>query len=348
MSLSSKIIAMSIAWIALTGPSLAQDEFVGGKAIRIVTTGTPGGQSDQMARIFADAVQNLHPDTQVRVENMRAQGNVVALKEVYESGPKEIDIAIISAGPILKQMTDENLPFDLSKMKAIGSLASSNYLLAVRNDAQWDLRAEKFTQPQLTIGVHYRAASDYFMSQLLNTQTNLDIKAVEGFETDVMVTTLLAGDFNAILLGASDPVSKNFPADLKPVLLIGQSNTYPDFTKSAPRLRDSLSQPSDMEIVNVLETISDAGKILLAEPSISQDDLNDVISAFTTIVSDPAYVTENQKIDIAISPSDAATINSLFSSLLSKDNALSLKIQSALSCGVEQAEHRVGECSATP
>jgi tripartite-type tricarboxylate transporter receptor subunit TctC len=346
MHLKNGLAKAALAVMVAASPVLAEDDdFVSGKAIRIVTTGTPGGQSDQMARIFADAITRRHPETSVRVDNMRTQGNVVAMKDVYDSGPKEIDIAIISAGIIFKQMTDQDLPFDLSEMKAIGSLASSNYMLAIRNDKQWDLSAKKFTQEQLQIGVHYRAASDYFMSQLLNVTTNLDIKAIEGFETDVMVTTLLAGDFNAILMGASDPVSQNFPTDLKPVLLIGQSQTYPDFANGAPRLRDVASNEIEMDIVNVLESISDVGRILLAEPGISDGDLTDLISDFEEIVNDENYLEANKKIDVSISPSNAKNVNELFDALLSSDSPINKKIQSALACGAAQADSRRDDCS---
>lgn len=324
--------------------AMADTEFLGGKTLRIVTTGTPGGQSDQMARIFAEAINRLHPSANARVENMRKQGNVVALKDVYESGPKEIDITIISAGPIFKQITSDDLPFDLSKMPAIGALASSNYLLAARNDADWSFDVEKYTQKQLKIGVHYKASSDYLISQLVNSETNLDVLAVPGFETDVMVSTLLAGDFNAILMGAADPVAQNFPSDLKPLLLIGQSTTYPEYTNGTPRLRDVVAHDADAEIVSIIEKISDAGRILLAEPSISASDKADLEATFSALVVDEHYIAENAAIEVEISPTSGADVDALLDALLAKDSPVSGKLNRALACGENQAANRSGKC----
>lgn len=339
----TNILRALTVMLTLSTPAFAE-EFLNGKTVRIVTTGTPGGQSDQMARIFADALNRFYPSSKARVENMRQQGNVVALKEVYESGPREIDIAIISAGPIFKQMTTDNLPFDLSNMPAIGSLASSNYLVALRNDTNWDFTENSQTQSQLKIGVHYSASSDYLISQLLNSQTNLDILAVPGFETDIMVSTLLAGDFNAILMAAADPVSQNFPSELKPLLLIGQSSTYPEYTHGTPRLREVITSTAENDIVNVIEKISDAGRILLAEPSISSDDMRDLEAAFSMIVRDVTYVSNNHDINVEISPTSGSDVDILLDALLSPTSVIASEVSTALVCGEARSATRSKNC----
>ena len=220
------------------------------QSIRIfTTTGTPGGASDQFARAFAKALERDQPGAAVTVQNLRSKGNVVVIKDVYEFGSREINLTVVSAGVIFDQLSKGNeLPFDLSKMPAVGSFTSSNFLLGLGSGTEWDFKIPRAEQPQLKIAVHYRSASDYFFAVLMNAVTNLNILPAEGFETDIMKTMFLAGDLNAIMLSGTDPEAGLVESgEMKPVLLIGTAE-YPKSFSGAARLVDVVDPKADQVV----------------------------------------------------------------------------------------------------
>gem|GEM_PF-5476503 len=315
------------------------------KAIRIFTTGTPGGASDQFARVFAKALEQDQPGASVTVQNLRSKGNVVVIKDVFESGSREINLTVISAGVIFDQLSKgDKLPFDLSKMPAVGSFTSSNFLLGVGRGTEWDFKKPRAAQPQLKIAVHYRSASDYFFAVLLNAITNLNILPAEGFETDVMKTMFLAGDLNAIMLSGTDPESGLVESgDMKPVLLIGAAE-YPKLFSNAARLTDVVDPRADQELVKTVQQVSDFGRLLLAAPKTSPEALVALRAAFLRISADPVYRSELEASGLVSSPRPGEQVDVFLKQLLGEGTSLRMKITAAMECGRNIADGGAAQC----
>ncbi len=315
------------------------------KSIRIFTTGTPGGASDQFARTFAKALERDQPGASVTVQNLRSKGNVVVIKDVYESGSREINLTVVSAGVIFDQLSKGNeLPFDLSKMPAIGSFTSSNFLLGVGPGTEWDFKKPRTGQPQLRIAVHYRSASDYFFAVLLNAVTNLNILPAEGFETDVMKTMFLARDLNAIMLSGTDPEAGLVESgDMKPVLLIGTAE-YPKSFSAAARLAEVADPKADQEIVKTIQQVSDFGRLLLAAPKTPPEALEALRAAFLRISVDPVYKSDLEGADLASAPRSGDQVDVFLKQLLGEGSSLRLKIAAAMDCGRKVAEDSSVQC----
>lgn len=315
------------------------------KAIRIFTTGTPGGASDQFARAFAKALERDQPGASASVQNLRSKGNVVVIKDVYESGSREINLTVISAGVIFDQLSKGNeLPFDLSKMPAIGSFTSSNFLLGVGPGTEWDFKKPRAAQPQLKIAVHYRSASDYFFAVLLNAVTNLNILPAEGFETDVMKTMFLAGDLNAIMLSGTDPeVGLVESGDMKPVLLIGTAD-YPKSFSGAARLADVVDPKADQEVVKAVQQVSDFGRLLLAAPKTSPEALDALRVAFLRVSADPVYKSDLEAAGLVSTPRPGDEVDVFLKQLLGGASSLRQKITAAMECGRKIADGGSAQC----
>ena len=317
-----------------------------GRSIRIVTTGTPGGASDTLARIFADSLAEKVPGVSCTVVNMRSKGNVVALKEVYESGERDIVLSVISAGVIFQQISKGGeLPFDLARMPAIGSFTSSYFALGLGKDVAWDFSKARGTQPQLKIGVHYRSASDFFFAALLNQVTNLNIKIAEGFETDVMQTMFLAGDFNAIVFSAvGSELDTVKSGDLKPALLIG-TGSYASVVASAPRLPEVVTPDADPEIVSTMQQITDCGRVLLAAPSTPPEVVDALRAAFDAVVKSESYAAKTATLGEGLDPKNGAEVSALFGRLFAAGSPLQAKLKAAVECGRLAGEGGGGNCT---
>lgn len=315
------------------------------KSIRIFTTGTPGGASDQFARAFAKALERDQPGASATVQNLRSKGNVVVIKDVYESGSREINLTVISAGVIFDQLSKGNeLPFDLSKMPAVGSFTSSNFLLGVGRGADWDFKKPRAAQPQLKIAVHYRSASDYFFAVLLNAVTNLNILPAEGFETDVMKTMFLAGDLNAIMLSGTDPEAGLVQSgDMKPVLLIGTAD-YPKSFSGAARLVDVVDPKADPEVVRTIQRVSDFGRLLLAAPKTSPVAVDALRAAFIRISNDPAYKSDLEVARLVSAPRPGDQGDVFLKQLLGEGTVVRQKITAAMECGRKIADGSSAQC----
>ncbi len=340
------IIAFAVLTGAFSGTVHAQEPSpLTQKAIRIFTTGTPGGASDQFARVFAQALERSQPGASVTVQNLRSKGNVVVIKDVYESGSREINLTVISAGVIFDQLSKGNeLPFDLSKMPAVGSFTSSNFLLGVGQGAEWDFKKPRADQPQLRIAVHYRSASDYFFAVLLNAITNLNILPAEGFETDIMKTMFLAGDLNAIMLSGTDPETGLVESgDLKPVLLVGTTE-YPSSFSRAVRLADVVDAKADPEVVKTVQQVSDFGRLLLAAPKTSPETLDALRVAFSRISNDPAYKSDLEAAGLVSAPRPGDQVDVFLKHLLGEGSSLRPKIAAAMDCGRKVADDNSVQC----
>lgn len=315
------------------------------KAVRIFTTGTPGGASDQFARIFARALERDQPGASVIVQNLRSKGNIVVIKDVYESGSREINLTVISAGVIFDQLSKgDKLPFNLSKMPAIGSFTSSNFVLGVGRGTDWDFKKPRAAQPQLRIAVHYRSASDYFFAVLLNAITNLNILPAEGFETDVMKTMFLAGDLNAIVLSGTDPEAGLVESgDMKPVLLIGAAE-FPKQFSGAARLADVVDPKADQELVKTVQQVSDFGRLLLAAPKTSPEALSVLRAAFLRISADPVYTSDLEAAGLISTPRPGEQVDVFLKQLLGEGTSLRLKITAAMECGRKIADVSAAQC----
>ncbi|MEP7172690.1 MAG: hypothetical protein ABI705_04280 [Aestuariivirga sp.] len=340
------IFALSLLAGGLSSKARAQESApLTQKAIRIFTTGTPGGASDQFARVFAKALERDQPGASVTVQNLRSKGNVVVIKDVYESGSREINLTVISAGVIFDQLSKgDKLPFDLSKMPAIGSFTSSNFLLGVGPGADWDFKKPRAAQPQLRIAVHYRSASDYFFAVLLNAITNLNVLPAEGFETDVMKTMFLAGDLNAIMLSGTDPEAGLVESgDMKPILLVGTTE-YPKSFSSAARLADVVDPKADPEVVKTVQQVSDFGRLLLAAPKTSPEALDALRLAFSRISNDPAYKSDLEVAKLVSAPQSGDQVDLFLKQLLGEGSSLRPKLAAAMDCGRKIADDSSVQC----
>lgn len=324
-----------------TAPILAQDAagMLAGRSVRIVTTGTPGGASDTLARIFADSLTEKFAGISCTVVNMRSKGNVVALKEVYEAGNRDIVLAIVSAGVIFQQIAKGGeLPFDLSGMPAIGSFSSSYFALGLGKDVSWDFSRPRGSQPQLKIGVHYRSASDFFFAALLNQVTNLNIKIAEGFETDVMRTMFLAGDFNAVVFAAVGSDLDSVKAgELKPALLIG-TGSYSPVVASAPRLSEVTLPGADPEIVSTMQQITDCGRVLISAPSTPPEVVAALRAAFDAVVKSESYALKAAQLGEGLDPKSGTDVSELFGRLFKDGSQLQAKLRAAVECGRQSGE----------
>ena len=267
------------------------------------------------------------------------------IKDVFESGSREINLTVISAGVIFDQLSKgDKLPFDLSKMPAVGSFTSSNFLLGVGRGTEWDFKKPRAAQPQLKIAVHYRSASDYFFAVLLNAITNLNILPAEGFETDVMKTMFLAGDLNAIMLSGTDPEAGMVESgDMKPILLIGAAE-YPKPFSGAARLADVVDPKADQELVKTVQQVSDFGRLLLAAPKTSPEALDALRAAFMRISADPVYRSELEASGLVSSPRPGEQVDVFLKQLLGEGTSLRMKITAAMECGRKIADGGSAPC----
>ena len=315
------------------------------QSIRITTTGTPGGASDQFARAFAKALERDQPGAAVTVQNLRSKGNVVVIKDVYEFGSREINLTVVSAGVIFDQLSKGNeLPFDLSKMPAVGSFTSSNFLLGLGKGTEWDFKIPRAEQPQLKIAVHYRSASDYFFAVLMNAVTNLNILPAEGFETDVMKSMFLAGDLNAIMLSGTDPEAGLVQSgDMKPVLLIGTAE-YPKSFSGAARLVDVVDPKADPEVVRTIQEVSDFGRLLLAAPKTTPVAVEALRAAFIRISNDPAYKSDLEVARLVSAPRPGDQVDVFLKKLLGEGAVVRQKITAAMECGRKIADGGSAQC----
>src|SRR4051794_1799399 len=102
--------------------------------IHIVVAFGPGGGTDIIARILADAMQKKLGKP-VIVENKPGAGGIIGNDIVAKAGPDGYTLGIMTAGQIIAAATRKTMPYDTNTAFApVGQIATASLLIAARPD----------------------------------------------------------------------------------------------------------------------------------------------------------------------------------------------------------------------
>ena len=167
-------------------PVAAQDEqFYGGKTIKVVLGFTSGGFYDRWSRLLARYVPKYLPgQPEMVVQNMPGAGSLIAANHMYSvAKPDGLTLGMLSYGMYLDQLVGrKEVQYDVRKFNWIGSPEKSDVLLYMRSDAPYksleDIRNAS-TPPKC--GSTGTAGTDYILARLLEDTLKLKIDTVLGY-----------------------------------------------------------------------------------------------------------------------------------------------------------------------
>lgn len=318
-----------------------------GQTIRVIIGSGPGGTTDTTARSFFKSLDEILPDTTIRIQNMRGSGGAKAVKELQEADGKLITVAIFGYSPIYGQLISPEIsPYDLTRVHWIGALTKKQRVLAMQSGLGGTALA---TLPRLGRQA-ISATSDALSSTtietlLLNAMFGLRMKIVRGTNDTQQAAMLLSGDIDAILGDPSEFDQQFKSGALIPVLRFS-SDTVSPLLEGVPAISDIVPADVPQELVFLMETLDKTGRLLAAAPSTDPKIVDALRVAFGMIANDQSYFDEMARVGIAVAPTSGSELTERLEKVL---GASSVPLQEALSyylaCGERMSEEGASNCN---
>jgi tripartite-type tricarboxylate transporter receptor subunit TctC len=206
--LSGRIIAVAVAWWALSAPAMAQD--YPARTIRVIIPLGAGGGGDVFTRALADELQKAWGQPVV-VENRTGGALNIGTRACAEATPDGYTICVLSSEPVVyNQFLFKNLPFDPDKdLQPIANLFFNtlafvtNSSLKVRTIA--DLIALSKAKPGTLSYGTFSFPLAHFMEKL-KKETGADIVRVPFRSGSEVVNAVMSGTTPVAILALSNMV----------------------------------------------------------------------------------------------------------------------------------------------
>jgi tripartite-type tricarboxylate transporter receptor subunit TctC len=178
-------------------------------AIRIIVSFGPGGGTDIIARILAEAMQS-RLGKPVVVENRPGAGGTLGNEAVANAEPDGTTLGIMTAGQIIAAVTRKNLRYDtLTAFAPVGQVATASLMIVTRpdfpaNDVRGLVAAARADSGKIVFASPGFAASQHFAGELFKQTAGVNllhvpyrtspeaINAIVGRHADVLFDTVSA------------------------------------------------------------------------------------------------------------------------------------------------------------
>jgi tripartite-type tricarboxylate transporter receptor subunit TctC len=205
-----KFIAGSILIGAFCAPALAQDTYPS-DTVRFVLGFSPGGGTDTVARVMADALSKSWGQSVV-VENKVGAGGLIAAQSVAEAAPDGLTLLFDSASYAIRPALNQALPYKPKEaFVPVSLVASSPYVLVVspnvEADSVEDLIALAKEKPgELTYASSGVGSALHLASALFAELAGIDIVHVP-YQGTAGIPDLLAGRVTMGFVGLPQSLS---------------------------------------------------------------------------------------------------------------------------------------------
>ena len=330
--------------LAATPSKGAEFDLLKGKEIRVIIGGKPGAGVDVLARAFFAAFSRLLPETTFHIQTIGGGAGAAALEEMAKADSKLITVSIFGNGPIYSQLlATEDLPFDVSKLEWLGSIADNRRVLTMRKalgpatiETLMKLDHQPVT-PSTGAG-----APNHIESLLINAITGLHLKVVPGFEDAQIDTMLLAGDADVRLGGVLQVRAMIASGDIVPVLRIGDG-AYPAALRSLPKLADVARPGVSKDLILLLETLNRLGRPYAAAPGTDPTIVAALRAAFPKVIEDTEFQELLVKQDLNGGSTAGDELQEALTALLSNP-AMKSTVRHYSDCGKAMSENPTATC----
>lgn len=335
------IMASTSLWLAANA---AADELAG-KTVKLVIAGSAGGSHDAYGRTLIRHLEKAHPDTTFIAQNNRKAGGLLAAKAIQEAKGDVITLGLFHPSLVYMQLLDQQEgAFDLTTFKWIASLSRDQRFYGVRKDfIDTTLEGAIAYDKQPLSGTSAAGARSDVDLLLASALTGLKTKVVYGFRSSAQRKAIIAGELDLIVgsVVANGKLLKS--GDLLPILKISPE-PYPGSFAAVPALRDAARDGAPADLVTLMETINDTGRLLVAAPDTKDADISALRSAVGEIFESADYRAENQKLGLFLEPTGGAVIEARMNDLLTGKPELKATLAKAVECGRQISEGEITAC----
>jgi tripartite-type tricarboxylate transporter receptor subunit TctC len=180
------VFVLAAAYLALSVPVHAQENFFQGKSIRVIRGGGPGDLYDLWTRHVASYMGKYIPgNPSIMVQNMPGAGSVIAANYVYNVAKADgLTLGSLNPGIYMDQLiARKEVQYDWSKFNWIGTPAQTESVVFFRGDSPYktidDLR--KAAEPP-KCGSTGTASTTYHIPKLIEEIFGVKFNIIAGYQ----------------------------------------------------------------------------------------------------------------------------------------------------------------------
>ena len=329
-----KIMAV-LVFIFSTSAVQAQTTFYQGKTMTIIVATKAGDVYDLYPRLLAEYLPKYIPgNPKIIIQNVAGAAGLIATNQLYNlAKPDGLTVGAIYPALYFEQLANRpEVKFDWKKFAWIGSMASSNTLMYMRNDAGFktieDVRTAA-TPPKC--GATGVTSAAYYMPKLFEDAIGARFNVVSGYiagsDIDLAVERgeVQCRAFTVSTYFAREPFiawrKKNFVRVLYQtgskrdarLMEIPTFNELMDKHKTAEDIR---------QLVKVVVASDEFGRPLVAPPGVTPDKVKILREAFNKAVNDPSLLAEAEKRRLDMDPSTGEELDALAKQVMAASPAI--------------------------
>ena len=243
-------------WLVIAGALLLSGGFARAadypqRPIHMIIAFGPGGGSDIIGRILAEAMQ-AKLGQPIVIENKPGAGGILGNDVVARAVPDGYTLGIMTAGQIIAAVTTKKMPYDtLTAFAPVGQIATASLMIVTRpdfpaNNVKELVAYAKANPGKIVFASPGFAATQHFAGELFRLSAKIELlhvpfrstpetlNAVLGHHADIMFDTVSAlighvqsGQLKALAVTGKDrfPAVPNVPAAIESGLLPGYDVT---------------------------------------------------------------------------------------------------------------------------
>jgi tripartite-type tricarboxylate transporter receptor subunit TctC len=281
-------------------PATAQTgaDFYKGKTVTYIVATAPGGGFDLYGRLVSEYMQRYLPGSTFVVKNIPGAGHLIGTNTIYASKPDGLTIGTFSTGLLYNQLVKlDGVQFDLEKMSWIGKASSDPRVMTL--GAQVPIKSYQELQENkqpLNFSTSGIGSAAYVETVMLTRALKLPAKILTGYQGTDDHLAIRRGEVHGSISSRSswEAFVKNGYGHF--VVQIG--GNHPD----VPQLASLVTDPAAKALVALVQSQGDISRLTAGPPSIPQDRLDALRTAYRKAMEDPDMQAKAAKLERPLEP----------------------------------------------
>ncbi|MEO1200367.1 MAG: tripartite tricarboxylate transporter substrate-binding protein [Pseudomonadota bacterium] len=315
------------------------NDYLDDRTLNFLIGSGAGSGTDRVARLFADHLSRLLPETTVApVNNSRAGGRVVA-SQLWDAEPDGLTIGILQSH--LYYWTLQNLEtpgFELQNYSFLGSMTRSNRVLVASHASGIRSMADIYDAGRpVIVAANTTLSSHYLEALLINTLLGTRLLPVPGFSGGARNMAVITGEADC-QIGSLEAVQPIIDAGAGSIVLVVTGDSIPPLTPAPARLEQEAAGAPNEWIVPVINGAAASGRLIAAPPGVEADRLAILRDLFNSVMANPEFVDEAASVGMVVNASSGDQVQRRLASVFNNGADMSANLQRALQCGEHLAE----------
>ena len=308
------VAAFAISTNAIS-PAGAQN-FYKGKKVKMIVRSAPGGGYDFYGRLLARHMPKYIPGKpKFIVVNLPGAGGIVAANYMMQRAKKNgTEIAILTRSLALSQRTkDVGVKYDLRKLTALGSAASSTFLVAMgKNQPIQSYKALKNAKNKVLFCATGPGAGSYQYPALLKNE-GFNIKIITGvIGTNARFLSIARGETHGTANSYESTRAAFKEFKLVPILYNGAPIAP---LKGVPHINTYLSEQGK-QLAALMGAPLAAGRPFFTTPDVSSDRVKILRAAFKSALHDKELLKEAKRAKRNVAWTDPSIMTGIYNRTL--------------------------------